>query len=175
VADAAVNTIRENRLSLHHVLKLVRQHANHLTNPDINKLFFPTLIPLIVSAVILGGCTQSGQQQTSTTASTSTTPSATSSTSTGNLNIAEPASSGQNSVTVSNFAFNPPEITVKSGTAVTWTNQDSMMHTITAPGLFDSGTLGQGKTFSYTFTDSGTFDYGCSIHPSMKGKVTVTP
>lgn len=75
-------------------------------------------------------------------------------------------------VTIQNFAFNPPSVTIKAGDTVEWTNQDSTTHTVTGQG-FDSGDLQPGKTFSHQFTGTGTVSYGCSIHPSMKGTVVV--
>ncbi len=85
-------------------------------------------------------------------------------------------------VTIRNFAFSPSSITVPRGTTVTWTNQDAASHTVVndatstiAQGqLFSSGTLGTGQSFSYTFNDTGVYGYSCSIHPFMKGTVTVT-
>ena len=92
-----------------------------------------------------------------------------------------PAAGAQNqqnvSVNVQNFAFDPPNITVAPGTTVTWTNNDSAPHTVTATdpaGAFDSGTLRPGQSFSFTFTQPGTtYAYYCAIHPSMTGTVTV--
>lgn len=79
-------------------------------------------------------------------------------------------------VEIKNFAFNPNAVTVPSGTIVTWTNNDSVSHTVSsADGKFDSGILGQHKKFSYAFMDPGIYDYHCSIHPSMKAQVIVTP
>lgn len=75
-------------------------------------------------------------------------------------------------VTIKNFAFTPQEITIKVGDTVTWTHQDSVPHTTTG-NIWDSGHLGQGKTYSKTFDKAGTYDYICTIHPSMKGKVIV--
>ena len=75
-------------------------------------------------------------------------------------------------VNLAGFAFSPATITVPVGTPVIWTNKDSATHTITSDnGVFDSGNLGQGGTFSYTFTQKGTFQYHCAIHPSMTGKI----
>ncbi len=75
---------------------------------------------------------------------------------------------------ISGFAFVPPTVTVSVGTTVTWTNNDSVAHTVTTrETLFDSGTLSRGAAFSYTFEQSGTFEYYCKIHPSMTGKVIV--
>jgi len=76
-------------------------------------------------------------------------------------------------VEIIGFAFVPATITISRGTTVQWTQKDSVTHTVTGTG-FDSGGLSQGKTFSHTFNDAGTFDYGCSIHTSMTGKIIVT-
>jgi plastocyanin len=77
-------------------------------------------------------------------------------------------------VTIKNFLFAPRAITVHVGDSVSWTNQDSAPHTATAnDGSFDTGQLAKGKSGSHTFTKAGTFAYICSIHPSMKGTVTV--
>ena len=77
-----------------------------------------------------------------------------------------------NAVTISNFSFQPQGITVAAGTEVTWTNSDSTDHTIIGTG-FDSGNLSKGGIFKHTFNTAGTFDYHCSIHPTMTGKVIV--
>ena len=84
--------------------------------------------------------------------------------------------SGKNAqVSVKNLAFDPPVIEVQTGTTVTWSNEDSVAHTITATGgAFDSGKQEPGKNFGYTFNTAGTYDYACTIHPQMKGKVIVT-
>lgn len=82
-----------------------------------------------------------------------------------------------NSVTIQNFAFNPSDITVKKGTTVTWTNQDSTGHTVTeSDGQTGpaSQVLGSGQTYSFTFNQAGTFHYHCTIHSEMTGSVTVT-
>ena len=81
---------------------------------------------------------------------------------------------GVNAIVIQNMAFGPSSKTVAVGTTITWTNQDAVGHTVTSTsGLFDSGTLGQGGTFSFTFTTAGIFDYRCTIHPSMTGTITV--
>lgn len=77
-------------------------------------------------------------------------------------------------IEISGFAFAPATVTVSVGTTVTWTNKDSVPHTVTTQDtLFDSGNLSRGATFSYTFDQSGTFEYYCTIHPRMTGKVIV--
>lgn len=78
-------------------------------------------------------------------------------------------------VTIQNFAFAPAVITVPVGTAVTWTNQDIEQHTVTARDkTFDSGVLANGKSFRFTFSKAGTYDYNCIIHPEMVGRVVVS-
>ena len=75
-------------------------------------------------------------------------------------------------VSISNFAFNPASITIPKGYTVRWTNQDSATHTVKGFS-FESGSLAKGDTYEFTFAEPGTYDYTCSIHPSMKGTVIV--
>jgi len=85
------------------------------------------------------------------------------------------AAAGGTAVTIQGFAFDPKTLTVKVGTTVTWTNQDSVGHTVTLDdGSAGSGTLQQGATFQQTFSKAGSFAYHCKIHPSMTATVTVT-
>lgn len=89
-------------------------------------------------------------------------------------NINSPAET--NTVEISNFAFTPANITVKKGTEVTWTNKDSVVHTVsgdTSDGP-NSSSLSNGDTYSFTFNTAGTFGYHCNPHQSMHGTVTVT-
>ena len=79
-------------------------------------------------------------------------------------------------VTIANFAFSPDTLTVKVGTTVKWTNQDSATHNVTAEdNSFKSGDLNQGDSFSFTFTTAGTYAYRCGFHASMKATITVVP
>ncbi|HET8524187.1 MAG TPA: cupredoxin domain-containing protein [Thermomicrobiales bacterium] len=79
------------------------------------------------------------------------------------------------SVSIHNFAFDPGTITITAGTTVTWTNNDSTTHTVTADdGAFDSGNLPTGQSFSMTFDTPGTFTYHCAIHPNMTATIIVT-
>ncbi len=83
------------------------------------------------------------------------------------------ASSSGNSVSIMNFSFSPNSLTVKVGTKVTWTNHDSVTHTVTAnQGAFNSPVL-PGSSFSFTFTKAGTYAYHCMIHPSMMATIVV--
>ena len=82
-------------------------------------------------------------------------------------------------VTVAGFAYDPDPIRVAPGTTVTWTNEDSAPHTVTAgtpgePGdAFDESLAGSGGTASITFDEPGTFAYFCRIHPTMTAEVVV--
>lgn len=80
-------------------------------------------------------------------------------------------------VTIQNFAFNPSSLTIKVGTTVTWTNQDSSTHTITSDSgnELNSGNIPSGQTYSHTFNSVGIFNYHCSIHTYMRGTITVNP
>jgi plastocyanin len=79
-----------------------------------------------------------------------------------------------NMVTIQNFAFSPATTTVKAGTKVTWTNQDSTTHHVVSDtGAFDSGNLNSGQSYSFTFNKTGSYPYHCSIHPSMTGTIIV--
>lgn len=82
----------------------------------------------------------------------------------------------QVSVNIKNFAFNPSIITAAPGSKVTWTNNDSMPHTVTSDSgsLLNSGTIAPGQSFTFTFPSSGSFSYHCALHPGMKGTVTIT-
>lgn len=80
-------------------------------------------------------------------------------------------------IKIENFAFGPTVATVKVGTTVTWTNNDTDPHTVTSMdnGPIKSPTMQQGDTFKYTFTKPGKFEYLCTIHPFMTATVVVTP
>jgi len=97
----------------------------------------------------------------------------------GNMGTAEAsgetAGSEQVAATIEGFAFNPGTIEIKAGTTVTWTNNDSAPHTVTADdGSFQSGKMDQGATFSYTFTEPGTYTYHCEYHANMTATVVVS-
>ena len=89
---------------------------------------------------------------------------------------AQPAQVGGNSIEIQNFAFAPSALTVKVGTTVTWTNDDTDEHTVTSQhaGPLKSAALPTGGHYSVTFTRPGTYAYLCTIHPFMTATVTVT-
>lgn len=89
----------------------------------------------------------------------------------------EPPVTGVSDVAIDNFAFVPANLSVPSGTTVTWTNADAVDHTVSSDDgkTFDSGAFSHGITFQFTAGQPGTYTYSCRIHPFMKAKLTVTP
>lgn len=76
---------------------------------------------------------------------------------------------------LSDYAFDPGEFTVAAGGTVSWTNNGSQPHTVTASDRsFDSGLIAPGDTFDYTFADPGTYSYVCTPHPWMKATIVVS-
>lgn len=128
------------------------------------------LTSLALVLAIASGCA-SAVSSTATTPAMTTMPSGSNSNQAVNGgNVVE----GPQTITIQNFAFSPPAMTVKVGTAITWTNKDSTPHKITADdGSFDSGILNQGDTFAFQFNTPGTYPYICSIHPSMQATIIV--
>jgi plastocyanin len=131
---------------------------------------------LIILLAVLGiflaiGCTGSKQGQTANeTISPAATPVNTQVTPAG---TPQPISQGKIvDVTIQNFAFNPPSVEVSKGDTVRWTNMDSAEHTVSGP-TFSSGPIPKGQNYEFLFTTPGVYNYNCSIHPSMKGTVTV--
>ncbi len=77
-------------------------------------------------------------------------------------------------VDIMNFRFAPRTLTIAVGTKVTWTNRDDVPHTIVSVDKkFSSPVLDTDESFSQTFTNPGTFDYYCSMHPQMTGTILV--
>ena len=105
------------------------------------------ILAILVVTVLIAGCTQQNPPPT------------------GNLNT----------VTIKSFSFNPSTLTVSAGTTVTWTNEDSVPHTVISDtgNEIASGTLSTGQSYTHTFNTAGTFSYHCSIHPSMKAQIVV--
>jgi len=77
-------------------------------------------------------------------------------------------------VEIEDYAYNPDPVTIEEGGKVTWINKDSVAHTATADdGSFDTGAIEEGKLKSETFKQPGTYNYICSIHPTMHGTIEV--
>jgi plastocyanin len=90
-----------------------------------------------------------------------------------NTATAPPVAEGAN-VQIKNFAFVPASLSVKAGTTVTWTNEDSTPHTVTSTdGSGSSDQLAKGDSYMKLFSTPGSYEYHCSIHPSMRGVVVV--
>lgn len=131
----------------------------------------PCLVILAVAIIFAAGCT--GQQSPPSVggqspALTGTIPPTI-------------AHSGGTGVTVSirmkENSFDPNFVTVKVGTTIRWTNEDSRYHTVTYTGTgatrFDSGRLAKGESFSNTFTEPGRYIYADTQHASMTGTILV--
>ena len=121
------------------------------------------IVALFALAAVAAACGSSSSSSTTTPASPA----------------ASPAGAGGTaaSVAIKNFAFTPKTLTVSPGTTVTWTNNDSMSHTVvstkslslnsTTTSIFASSALSQGQTFSFTFSAKGVYFYECTIHKSL--------
>ena len=117
-------------------------------------------------------------EQTPTTAEVASTPTDSGRAETTAAEGAAAAPGGdQVQVAIADFQFNNGEpVTVAAGTEVVWTNNDSMDHSVefdASTGIPTSPDLAEGDTYSFTFTEPGTYDYVCGIHPRMKGTIVV--
>lgn len=93
-----------------------------------------------------------------------------------NLSTSNESTQATDKITIKDMAFTPANITIKKGTTVSWTNEDSIGHTVSETDGKQgpsSTTLEKGQTYTFTYTTVGTFRYACSIHPNMTGVVTV--
>jgi len=130
------------------------------------KAFF-LLVVIVLSAVCIAGCTAPSSPAPSSGPSPGQSAAPAQSLST--------AGTAQGSgeivyARIRDSHFDPEILTIKTGTTVIWTNEDKILHTVThlAPSneieLFDSGDLESGRTFSYTFTRPGRYNYGDVKH-----------
>ncbi len=137
-------------------------------------------VQIVVGLLILAGIVgvvvaATHNNNDSSNSSSTTTPQSKSSNDSSQSNNDSTASTSS-SISIMNMAFSPASTTVKRGTQVTWTNNDSTAHTVTSDSEKgpNSDTLQPGGKYSFTFNDEGTIKYHCSIHPFMTGSVTVT-
>ena len=106
----------------------------------------------------------------------------------------EPAMSGPKTVTVripagtavpgceeTNECYIPASVSINVGDTVSWPNEDTAAHTVTAgsavdgpSGAFDSSLLIAGGVYEHTFDSAGSYDYYCMVHPWMVGDVQVS-
>jgi plastocyanin len=85
-----------------------------------------------------------------------------------------PSSRGEAMITIQNFAFHPASMTVAPGTKITVVNKDTTTHTVTAGSTFNTGDVAAGKTATFTAPSAArAYAYNCTIHPFMKGSLTV--
>jgi plastocyanin len=83
------------------------------------------------------------------------------------------AGTPKNTVIMDGVKYEPPMLTVKRGTTVSFVNKDPFPHTVTSAGHFDSKEIAANKTWKYKATKAGRFDYICTLHPNMKGTLVV--
>jgi amicyanin len=145
-----------------------------------------TMTLIIVAILVVGAVgvfALTGSDKDNDKASESTTPTTSSESSSSDDQSQTPASSSDNQATpdqveIEDFAFTPATITIKKGTKVTWTNKDSVGHTVTpdeeSSAFQGSSMLNQDDSYSFTFNMVGTYTYHCQPHPQMTGKVVVT-
>ena len=124
------------------------------------------LIILVAAAAIAVG--HKSTNNTSTNSSNTNNSSA-------NSNSSNQPSSG--TINIRNMIFTPSQITIAKGGTVTWTNNDTTTHTVvddlSNAGGPNSGNIPPGGTYSFTFNKTGSFQYHCTIHPSMRGTIVV--
>ena len=133
-------------------------------------LYFCAIHPEMVGTVtVVGGAPAEAEDVTvesPTSAGTAVTSDGT--------DPADASPTGPVEASIVDLAFEPAVIEVEAGASVTWANEDSVPHTVTARTAdFNSGVMQEGETYSQTFDEPGTFDYFCAIHPSMSGSVVV--
>ncbi|MDQ6633241.1 MAG: cupredoxin family copper-binding protein [Gemmatimonadota bacterium] len=82
---------------------------------------------------------------------------------------------GPNEIGIDNFQFTPPSLTVKAGTRVTWINSDDVPHLIvsTRNAFKASPVLDTDQRYAVAIGKSGTYEYFCSLHPKMQGRIVV--
>jgi plastocyanin len=136
---------------------------------------------IIVSVLIIGAIGAVGYYQVNIApgifaSSSSTTTQAASCTPSSCINVTIPNGAGSGATSCPAGCYLPYKFTVVVGVnnTVIWTNNDVAPHTVTAKdGSFNSGNMNPGDTFEFTFTQPGSYEYGCSYHSWMNGTVVV--
>ena len=121
------------------------------------------IIPLLlfVPAAMFAGCTQKIDEAPAMKAAAAP---------------AEKASGPAQEIVIDNFTFAPAKVTIAPGTRVEWINHDDVPHTATStskPKRFDTGTLDTDGKYAHVFTEPGTYNYFCAVHPKMTGQIIV--
>jgi plastocyanin len=129
------------------------------------------LVAIVVLIIVVGGAVALNHNS-----KTNNNPApATNNSTTSNSSSTQASSTGQ--VEIKNMMFTPSQITIQKGGTVTWTNNDTMTHTVTDDlnnvGGPASGEIQPGSTYSFTFNKTGSFQYHCTIHSSMRGTIVI--
>ena len=125
----------------------------------MRRILLPLLAALAVAVVVAGcGGGDDGGGSTSTSSASAS------------------GGGGAVEIKMQNIQFSPKATTVKVGQKVSWVNDDSTDHNVTADSGadFKSKDFGNGGTFAFTADKAGTIKYECTIHPGMTGTLTVT-
>mgnify|MGYP001947950968 CR=1 FL=1 len=86
---------------------------------------------------------------------------------------AEAKASATKTVRIPGFSFRPARLTIARGDRVVFRNRDSVAHTATRAGAFDTKRIAPGATKAVRFRQRGTFPYLCKLHPFMRGTIVV--
>ena len=87
--------------------------------------------------------------------------------------IGDAVAATTHTVVIEGVKYEPESLTVKRGDTVVWMNKDPFPHTVTSKGAFDSHDIAAGKSWKYTASKAGEFAYVCTLHPNMKGTLSV--
>jgi plastocyanin len=126
---------------------------------------------VIVLIVAVGGAVALNNKSSTNSAPTQNNSSTTS---TATNSDQKPAAG---TINIRDMMFTPSQITVKKGATVTWTNNDSTTHTVVDDlsnvGGPHSDDIQPGSSYSFKFNKTGSFQYHCTIHSSMRGTIVV--
>lgn len=138
------------------------------------KVYLVLFLVLIAAIVIVAF----GMRKDKAAAPSSPSNTNTAGTSSGQEEPTNTGAANEISAKIENLTFSPNNISVKAGMTVSWTNLDSVSHTVTADtpsaDAPASGTLSKGDSYSFKFTKAGTYKYHCNFYGGMTGTVTVT-
>jgi plastocyanin len=133
-----------------------------------HRMMMPMLLMGLLGVLLPGCGSGTGGTESGNEGATATAPASGVSGATGD--------SESKQISIVNFKYVPDTLTVPAGTKVTWTNQDDMPHTVTStikPRALNSAALDTDDRFSYVFAEPGTYNYLCTLHPQMTGRVIV--
>jgi plastocyanin len=135
----------------------------------------PTLAFSLFALLALSACASgSGTAAPAATAPQPAESAAASAPAAGGGGCTASSEAGAVSVGIENFAFAPADVTAAVGETITWTNSDSAPHTATLDdGACDTGNIAQNASAGLVFDAAGSYPYHCTIHPNMKGTITI--